>query len=161
MRDDMLTELEKVINARRRIYLLRHGEVSYFDPSGAPYQQAEVPLNGEGRNQARAAGKALSEAKIDLVITSGLPRALQTAELALEQIGSRAETEIIEDLREIMPGDTFKNTGKGADLAFANSLRKSLTRDTEFLGGETFGSCLLYTSPSPRDLSTSRMPSSA
>ena len=25
----------------------------------------------------------------------------------------------------------------------------------------TFGSCLLYTSPSPRDLSTSRMPSSA
>ena len=32
MRDDMLTELEKVINERRRIYLLRHGEVSYFDP---------------------------------------------------------------------------------------------------------------------------------
>ena len=26
---------------------------------------------------------------------------------------------------------------------------------------ETFGGCLLYTSPSPRDLSTSRMPSSA
>ena len=26
---------------------------------------------------------------------------------------------------------------------------------------DTFGSCLLYTSPSPRDLSTSRMPSSA
>ena len=25
----------------------------------------------------------------------------------------------------------------------------------------TFGTCLLYTSPSPRDLSTSRMPSSA
>eukprot|EP00831_Metopus_contortus_P020896 TRINITY_DN1927_c0_g1_i13.p1 TRINITY_DN1927_c0_g1~~TRINITY_DN1927_c0_g1_i13.p1 ORF type:complete len:188 (-),score=42.64 TRINITY_DN1927_c0_g1_i13:139-702(-) len=27
--------------------------------------------------------------------------------------------------------------------------------------GEQYGSCLLYTSPSPRDLSTSRMPSSA
>ena len=79
MRDDMLTELEKVINARRRIYLLRHGEVRYFDPSGVPYQQAEVPLNEEGRSQARAAGKALSEAKITLVITSGLPRTLQTA----------------------------------------------------------------------------------
>ena len=140
MRDDMLTELEKVINARRRIYLLRHGEVSYFNPSGVPYQQAEVPLNGEGRNQARAAGEALSEAKIDLAITSGLPRTLQTAELALEQIDSRPKTEIIEALREIRPGDAFKNAGKGADLAFANSLRKSLTRDTEFLGGETFGS---------------------
>ena len=31
---------------------------------------------------------------------------------------------------------------------------------TEFTGFET-KSCLLYTSPSPRDLSTSRMPSSA
>ncbi|MEC9032152.1 MAG: phosphoglycerate mutase family protein, partial [Planctomycetota bacterium] len=117
MRDDMLTELEKVINSRRRIYLLRHGEVSYFDPGGAPYQQAEVPLNGEGRKQARAAGEALSEAEIDLVITSGLPRTLQTAELALEQIGSSPKTEIIEPLREIMPGNAFKNTGKGTDLA--------------------------------------------
>ena len=35
--------------------------------------------------------------------------------------------------------------------------------DTDELGkfGLTFTGCLLYTSPSPRDLSTSRMPSSA
>ena len=33
---------------------------------------------------------------------------------------------------------------------------------TEFANGETrYWICLLYTSPSPRDLSTSRMPSSA
>ena len=31
----------------------------------------------------------------------------------------------------------------------------------EFQDLPTIGSCLLYTSPSPRDLSTSRMPSSA
>ena len=30
-----------------------------------------------------------------------------------------------------------------------------------YLSNETVKSCLLYTSPSPRDLSTSRMPSSA
>ena len=30
-----------------------------------------------------------------------------------------------------------------------------------FIGAKTIPSCLLYTSPSPRDLSTSRMPSSA
>ena len=140
MPDDMLTELEKVINARRRIYLLRHGEVSYFDPSGDPYQPGEVPLNKEGRDQAISAGKALGEAAVDLVVTSGLPRALQTAELALEQMGTGCETEHIDDLREIMPGDAFKSTGEGADLAFANSLRKSLGRETRFLGGETFGS---------------------
>ena len=34
--------------------------------------------------------------------------------------------------------------------------------ECEWLGGARHdGSCLLYTSPSPRDLSTSRMPSSA
>ena len=31
----------------------------------------------------------------------------------------------------------------------------------EDIGAESFVTCLLYTSPSPRDLSTSRMPSSA
>ena len=33
--------------------------------------------------------------------------------------------------------------------------------DTGFIPSKRYVSCLLYTSPSPRDLSTSRMPSSA
>ena len=33
--------------------------------------------------------------------------------------------------------------------------------DAIVVGGGVAGACLLYTSPSPRDLSTSRMPSSA
>ena len=33
--------------------------------------------------------------------------------------------------------------------------------ETQYAEGTVFESCLLYTSPSPRDLSTSRMPSSA
>lgn len=140
MRDDMLTELEKVINARRRIYLLRHGEISYFDSRGNPYELAEIPLNKEGRAQSSAAGKALNEAPVDLVVTSGMPRTIQTAELVQEQLPAPCRTEHIEDLHEIMPGDSFKNTGEGADLAFANSLRKSIKRETAFLGGETFGS---------------------
>ena len=47
-------------------------------------------------------------------------------------------------------------------------LRAALRADVLVLGGgsllqdsTSFSSCLLYTSPSPRDLSTSRMPSSA
>ena len=136
----MLTELEKVINARRRIYLLRHGEISYFDSRGNPYELAEIPLNPEGRTQASAAGSALSGMPIDLVVTSGMPRTIQTAELALEQLSTACLSEHIEDLHEIMPGDSFKSNEAGSDLAFANSLRKSLTRETAFLGGETFGS---------------------
>ena len=38
----------------------------------------------------------------------------------------------------------------------------SIRAHLEFLASDALkGSCLLYTSPSPRDLSTSRMPSSA
>ena len=37
--------------------------------------------------------------------------------------------------------------------------RSALVKDERYL--DKFDSCLLYTSPSPRDLSTSRMPSSA
>ena len=30
---------------RRRLYLMRHAEVSYFSPHGTPVNPAEVPLN--------------------------------------------------------------------------------------------------------------------
>ena len=38
---------------------------------------------------------------------------------------------------------------------------REITRGSERSGSGSFSACLLYTSPSPRDLSTSRMPSSA
>ena len=38
---------------------------------------------------------------------------------------------------------------------------KNLQEDVEKMGEDFFYSCLLYTSPSPRDPKTSRMPSSA
>src|SRR6266478_3460600 len=46
---------------RRRIYLMRHGDVSYFDPSGRPFRPDTVPLNDEGRLQAEAAGRLLAD----------------------------------------------------------------------------------------------------
>ena len=52
-----------------------------------------------------------------------------------------------------------ENMSDDKEAAYRKSLRKALD-----LGGAMLAqgySCLLYTSPSPRDLSTSRMPSSA
>ena len=51
-----------------------------------------------------------------------------------------------------------------AAISFASALNKILKEGDEAIKIEKDGkttSCLLYTSPSPRDLSTSRMPSSA
>src|SRR5438045_147042 len=64
---------------RRRIYLMRHGSVDYFDPEGKPLHPAGVPLNAEGRRQAEAVGRLLADVPLDRVITSGLPRSVETA----------------------------------------------------------------------------------
>ena len=71
---------------------------------------------------------------------------------------------------ESINGDAFSDELKAetiakikADLGKVDLVVYSLAspRRTDPETGVTFSSCLLYTSPSPRDLSTSRMPSSA
>ena len=55
---------------------------------------------------------------------------------------------------------------KGLDFTFIPVSPMEAAQALEFIGGTqvpvlSIDGCLLYTSPSPRDLSTSRMPSSA
>ena len=48
------------------------------------------------------------------------------------------------------------------ELFKANLIKKIISKDTfDYLVGKKFMICLLYTSPSPRDATLSRMPSSA
>ena len=61
---------------RRRIYLMRHGAVAYFDGSGHPVPPDTVPLTEEGRAQAEAARDLLEGIALDRVIASGLPRTM-------------------------------------------------------------------------------------
>ncbi len=66
---------------RRRVFLMRHGSVTYFDAAGKPVLPETVPLNEQGRAQATAAGQVFATAGIrfDRVIVSGLPRTVETA----------------------------------------------------------------------------------
>ncbi|HET8741618.1 MAG TPA: histidine phosphatase family protein, partial [Gaiella sp.] len=66
---------------RRRLYLMRHGAVSYVDESGRLVPPDDVPLTAVGREQAEAARALLADVELDRVIASGLPRALETAAL--------------------------------------------------------------------------------
>jgi broad specificity phosphatase PhoE len=56
------------LSTRRRIYLLRHAEVAYFDEHGQPVAPDEVPLTPTGRRQARRAGAALAGVRFDRVL---------------------------------------------------------------------------------------------
>ena len=136
----MVSQLEQTINARRRVYLLRHGDVSYFDSDGLPYEQEAVPLNEEGIRQANAAAEALRDARFDRLVISGLPRTVQTADCL--RAGRGVELVVHDDLREIAPGRMEDHDPAELEALFTSSLRARLERDTRFLGGETFGSLL-------------------
>ena len=75
---------------RRRILLMRHGAVEYFDEHGRPYPPDDVPLTVPGVEQARAMGRAIaaSGVRIDRAITSGLVRTRTTAEHVLNAAGA-------------------------------------------------------------------------
>ena len=75
--------------SRRRIYLMRHGSVTYFDAAGKPVLPETVPLNELGRAQATAAGRmfAQQQVRFDRVIVSGLPRTVETATRVLAETG--------------------------------------------------------------------------
>ena len=69
---------------RRRIYLMRHGHVDY---TSAEVRAAEDPsiayLTPQGREEACAAGAALTDIHFDLALYTGLKRTQETVELVL------------------------------------------------------------------------------
>ncbi|HQR57158.1 MAG TPA: phosphoglycerate mutase family protein, partial [Burkholderiaceae bacterium] len=91
---------------RRRLLLMRHGAVDYFDAAGRPYPPDDVPLTSAGIEQARAMGAVMAGAglAVDRAITSGLARTRETAQHVLEAMGLTPPLEHWPDLREIQPG---------------------------------------------------------
>lgn len=87
---------------RRRIYLMRHGHVDYFDPDLTDPRM--VPLTEQGRDQAEAACDALRHAHFDLAVYSGLPRTRETAEIILAGNDSPPSLIPHEGLEEIKSG---------------------------------------------------------
>lgn len=100
---------------RRRIYLMRHAEVSYFDAAGKPVDPRHVSLTAAGREQARAAAELLAGVAFDAVVCSGLLRTEETARIVL---GERAAS-----LRH-EPG--FKEVKAGRLAAIPPDLREQV-----------------------------------
>ena len=120
---------------RRRIYLLRHGQVAYF-VDGRPVGQNDVHLTEEGRRESEKTAAALAGITFDRVITSGLPRAVETAQI----VAPERELEAWPEFREL-------EAGRLADVAdpetaFVGAFSGTLPEDATFLGGETIGSLL-------------------
>ena len=71
--------VDSPLKNRRRLFLARHGEVTYFRPDGGFVDPDAVMLTADGHRQASALREALKGWTFDRVICSGLPRAVDTA----------------------------------------------------------------------------------
>lgn len=121
--------------ARRRIYLMRHGAVAYFDDAGRPVPPDTVLLTEEGRAQAEAARDLLAGITLDRVISSGLPRTMETAAL----VAPGHVVEVWPDLREIRGDKLSSIPPDELEAAFVHAFRGVVPNEKRFLGGETIG----------------------
>jgi probable phosphoglycerate mutase len=128
-------------HTRRRIYLMRHGSVTYFDESGTPRAPDLVPLDESGCLQAIAAGKSFAENKIsfDRVIVSDLPRTIETATRVLAETGQDLPLEQWPELREIRGGDLERIRDDELKDAFLGAFDGVVPEHKRFLAGESVG----------------------
>jgi probable phosphoglycerate mutase len=129
---------------RRRILLMRHGAVDYFDARGRPYPPDDVPLTPDGERQARAMGEAIAAAgvRIDRALTSGLKRTRATAEHVLAAAGMSPPIEHRAELQEIRGGRLAEIPDAELRAAFIAAFEGPVPRETRFLNGETIGALL-------------------
>jgi len=119
------------IPERRRIYLMRHAQVRYFEG----VHPHDVALTEEGRAQARAAADALRGIPFDRVLTSGLPRTVETARV----VAPDAEIETRPALREIESGELRGVAAETVQEMMTAAFRGVVPLEARFLGGETIG----------------------
>lgn len=118
---------------RRRLYLMRHAEVSYVgerDPEA-------VRLTPRGLEQAAAAHRALRDVDFDLVVTSTLPRTVETAAV----VAPGREPEQIADFAEWRGGRLDDIPADELEEMFTGSLTIK-DEEARFLGGESLGEAL-------------------
>jgi broad specificity phosphatase PhoE len=121
---------------RKRVYLMRHGEVSYRRPDGRTVFSTEVTLTEEGVEQARHMRELLAPVPFDLGAHTGLVRTRQTAQLVLEgrAVGLEEEAE----LREIQAGPIEHLSDERIDAEFTYGLERAGQPGAAFPGGESF-----------------------
>lgn len=119
---------------RRRIYLMRHGAVSYFDAQGQPLDPRNVPLNASGCEQAEAAAQMLAGVPFDRAICSGMPRAEETARRVLGERSLLLQHD--ERFKEIRAGRLREIAPEQREQAIAFAYDTADEAHSRFIGGE-------------------------
>jgi uncharacterized phosphatase len=71
----------------KTIYFVRHAESEATANNIAAGGEFEAPLTDYGRKQAKKTGKGLKDKKIDVIVSSPMIRAIETAKIIAQEIG--------------------------------------------------------------------------
>lgn len=121
----------------RRLYLLRHGDVAYFGPDGRPTDAWQVNLTAHGRAQAEALAAALAGCGVELLVTSAVPRAIETAAILAAGIGLASLVDA--GWNELRPGDLAALPPARLRAVIMDAYRHAAEPGACFFGGEDFG----------------------
>lgn len=81
----------------QHLYFVRHG-LSVMNILGKFSGRTDTPLAPEGIEQSKVAGQQASSLGIDLIVTSPMERALETAKIMAQQMGYDQSKIVINDL---------------------------------------------------------------
>jgi len=99
-----------------RFFLVRHGETEW-NRLRKIQGISDIPLNDTGRSHAAALGDILSKHRFDLIVSSPLSRALETAQIVARKLGMPAPL-VIQDLVERNYGEAEGSSGLELDTLY-------------------------------------------
>lgn len=119
------------MSTARRVAFVRHGETEW-NRQRRIQGLTDVPLNDAGREQARALGRELAAGSWNVLVSSPLTRAVETADLMNAEIGTpvrgrddaliergygRAEGLAVDEVNELWPDGAFPGSESLIHLA--------------------------------------------
>lgn len=118
------------------IYCVRHGESTY-NAEGRVQGQSDVPLSEFGRRQGEATASALAMVGVQVIYSSPLRRAYETAEIIARRTGCEIRTD--PRLMEIHAGIFQDRLRRELIEAFPEEFRRWTSEDPDFVipGGES------------------------
>lgn len=99
-----------------RFFLVRHGETEW-NKIRRIQGVSDIPLNDTGRAQAAGVGTILAAHRFDLIVSSPLSRARETADIIAKKLSMPAPL-IIDDLIERNYGDAEGSDGRDLDVRY-------------------------------------------
>ena len=89
----------------RRVYLIRHGETDWNLQGRIQGGGHDIPLNANGKSQAKAVARALHDIPLTVICSSTLSRAKETADILWDDHSNVKHRELDSGLREMGFGE--------------------------------------------------------